>query len=151
MERGQQKKRFYSETQGNAVCGGLMKILWNSPCVTVLWKLFLSRGVSLLVCEVGWLGQACILVVKVSLAIPIIADILEPSLQVVLVYSMLEKKNCRFWSEADAGYLLSGSNKVKLWRQQCRFLLSDCCGWAVILGAGLTTKQLGVQATGAGT
>ena len=44
-------------------------------------------------------------------------DILEPSLQVVLVYSMLEKKNCRFWSEADAGYLLSGSNKVKLWRQ----------------------------------
>ena len=56
MEREQQKKRFYSETQGNAVCGGLMKILWNSPCVTVLWKLFLSRGVSLLVCEVGWLG-----------------------------------------------------------------------------------------------
>ena len=55
MER-QQKKRFYSETQGNAVWGGLMKILWNSPFVTVLWKLFLSRDVSLLVCEIGWLG-----------------------------------------------------------------------------------------------
>ena len=51
------------------------------------------------------------------MAIPTIADFLELSMQVVLVYSMLEKKNWGFWYEADAGYLLSGSNRVKLWRQ----------------------------------
>ena len=37
----------------------------------------------------------------------------------------LKKKKWRFWGEAGAVYLASGSNTVKLWRQWCR-LLVDC-------------------------
>ena len=29
--------------------------------------------------------------------------------------------------------VLVGSNKVKVWRRQSRFLLVDCCGWVIIL------------------
>ena len=47
----------------------------------------------------------------------------------------LEKKKGRFWSEAGADYLSSGSNKMKMWTQWSRFLLLDCCGWGVILGS----------------
>ena len=45
-----------SEMQENDFCGGLVKILWDAPCATVLWKLLLSRSGSLLICKVGWLG-----------------------------------------------------------------------------------------------
>ena len=55
------KKRFYSEIWQNAVWGrgegggGIVKILWDSPCVrVVLWKLSLSKVASLLRGEVGW-------------------------------------------------------------------------------------------------
>ena len=51
---GNRKKRFYSEMQGNNVWGGLVKVLWDSPCVTILWELSLSKGGSLLRGEVGW-------------------------------------------------------------------------------------------------
>ena len=47
---------------------------------------------------------------------------------------MPRKKKGRFWSEAGAGYLPSGSNKVKVWRRWSR-LLVDCCGWELILGS----------------
>ena len=56
-------------------------MLWDSPFVMVLWKLFLSIGGSLLIREVGWL------VAKVSVAILVIANFWEPSLRVVLVYA----------------------------------------------------------------
>ena len=46
----------------------------------------------------------------------------------------LEKKKGRFWGEACADYLPTGSNKVKVWRLWRGFLLLDCCGWVVILG-----------------
>ena len=47
----------------------------------------------------------------------------------------LEKKKGRFWGEAGAGYLPSGSIEVKVWRRWNRFLLVDCSGWVVILGS----------------
>ena len=50
----------------------------------------------------------------------------------------LEKKKGRFWSEAGAGYLPSGSNGVKEWRRWSSFLLLDCCSWVVILAGGNT-------------
>ena len=46
--RGNKKKRFCSEMWGNAVWGGLVKILWASSYLTILWKLSLSKGSSLL-------------------------------------------------------------------------------------------------------
>ena len=64
------KKRFYSEIWENAAWGGLVKILWDSPCATVLWKLFLPKAGSLLIWLrlVGWLRVAyvilCILYLK---------------------------------------------------------------------------------------
>ena len=30
-----------------------MKVLWDSPCVTILWKLYLSKGGAFLRGEVG--------------------------------------------------------------------------------------------------
>ena len=48
---------------------------------------------------------------------------------------MPRKKKRRFWDEAGADYLPSGSNEVKLWRRLSGFLLLDCCGWVVILGS----------------
>ena len=47
----------------------------------------------------------------------------------------LEKKKGRFWGEAGADHLPSGSNKVKVWRWWSEFLLFGCCGWVVILGS----------------
>ena len=47
-------KMSYSKIWGNTVRGSLVKILWNSPCVTVLWKLLLLRSVSLWRVKVGW-------------------------------------------------------------------------------------------------
>ena len=46
----------------------------------------------------------------------------------------LEKKKGRFWIEAGAGNLPSGSNKVKMQRRWSG-LLVDCCGWVLILGS----------------
>ena len=68
------------------------------------------------------------------MAIVTIAEFLEPPLWVVLICA-LKKKKRRFWGEAGADYLLSGSNKVKVWRQWSGFLLLHCCGWVVILGS----------------
>ena len=45
----------------------------------------------------------------------------------------LEKKKGKFWGEAGADYLASGSNEVKVWRRWSGFLFLDCCGWVVIL------------------
>ena len=69
-----------------------------------------------------------------SVAIVIIVEFLEPPLRVVLMYAQKKKKG-RFWGEADADYLSSGSNKMKVWRRWSRFLLLDCCGWVIILGS----------------
>ena len=66
----------------------------------------------------------------------------------------LKKKKWRFWGEAGAGYLASGSNKVKLWRQWSR-LLVDCCNWVLILGGacvqicrGWAYRESGVRCVG---
>ena len=50
-------------------------MLWDSPCVTILWKLFLPKDRSLLRREVG-----CILVAKVSVTIVTVAGLLKPFL-----------------------------------------------------------------------
>ena len=43
---GNSRKRFHSEMCGNAVLGGaeLMKILWDSPRMAVLWNLLNTFG-----------------------------------------------------------------------------------------------------------
>ena len=46
----------------------------------------------------------------------------------------LEKKKGRFWDEAGAGYLPSGSSRVKVCRRWSR-LLVDRCSWVLILGS----------------
>ena len=51
----------------------------------------------------------------------------------IVMACVVKKKKGRFWCEASAGYLPSGSNKVKVWRWWIKFLLVDCCGWVVIL------------------
>ena len=63
-----------------------------------------------------------------------VAEFLEPFLRVALTY-MTEKNEGRFLGGAGAGYLPSGSNKVKAWGQCNGFLLVSCCGWAVILAS----------------
>ena len=50
---GRQQKKFCSEVWENCL-KGLVKILWDPPCVTVLWKLSLSKGEFPLRGEVGW-------------------------------------------------------------------------------------------------
>ena len=52
--KGNRKKRFYGEIWRNAVWGPLGKILWNSPCLTILWKLSLSKGESILRGKIEW-------------------------------------------------------------------------------------------------
>ena len=42
---------------------------------------------------------------------------------------MPREKEGRFWGEAGAAYLSSGSNEVKVWGRWSGFLLVDCCGW----------------------
>ena len=41
----------------------------------------------------------------------------------------------RFWGEAGAAYLSSGSNEVEVWGLWSGFLLVNCCGWVVFLGS----------------
>ena len=48
------EKRFYSEMWGNTVRVRLVKIIWNSPYATILSKLSLSKGRSLLRGKVVW-------------------------------------------------------------------------------------------------
>ena len=65
-------------------------MLWDFPCVTVLWKLSLPKDRSLLRLEVG-----CILVAKVSVTIVTIAGLLKPFLR-SCIDVCLEKKKERF-------------------------------------------------------
>ena len=51
---GNKKKKLFSEMWGNSVEGSLVKILWSSPCLTVLGKLSLSKDGSLLRGKVDW-------------------------------------------------------------------------------------------------
>ena len=53
------------------------------------------------------------------MVIATIAEFLEPS----------------FWDEADADYLPSGNNKMKLWKQWSAFLLLNRCSWVMIVGS----------------
>ena len=83
----------------------------------------------------------------------VIAEFLEPSLWFVLTYVQKKKKG-RFWGEAGAGYLPSGSNKVKVWRLQSE-LQVDCCSWVAILGSvcvgicrGWAHWEIGVRCVG---
>ena len=48
------EKRLYSEMWENTVRVGRVKIIWSSPCATVLSKLSLSKGRSLLRGKVVW-------------------------------------------------------------------------------------------------
>ena len=50
------------------------------------------------------------------MAVATTAELLEPFLRVVLTYAS-KKREGKFCGEAGTGYLSSGSNNVKLWRQ----------------------------------
>ena len=100
--------------------------LWKSCGTLLVWQsygncLYQKVGPSW---EVRLAGIGLHLAAKVSLTIATIG----------LCWCMPRKKKGRFWSEAGAGYLPSGSNKVKVWRRWSR-LLVDCCGWELILGS----------------
>ena len=140
----------------------LVKILWDSPYVTILWKLSLSKGASILRGKVGWDKVAYWLQRCKWLLLPFLSSW---SYHNGLCWCMPRKKKGRFWSEAGADYLPIGSNKVKVGRWWSGFLLLDCCGWVVILGSacveicwgGFTGKQnrmcrqLGQEFDGQGT
>ena len=76
----------------------------------------------------------------VSVATATIAELLLPIATIAgaiitgCVDVCLEKKK-RFWGEAGTGYLPNRSNELKVWRRWSGFLLSDCCGWVVVLGS----------------
>ena len=82
---GNKKMRLYGEIWGNAVWMGLVKVLWDSSCVTVLQKWSLSKCGSLLRGEVGWDRFAYWLQRHQWLLLPLL--FLEPLLWVVLIYA----------------------------------------------------------------
>ena len=52
--RGNRKKKFFSEMLEMLLEDGLVKVMWDFPCGTIVWKLSLSKGESLLREEVDW-------------------------------------------------------------------------------------------------
>ena len=135
------KKSFYSEMWGNAVWGGLVKILWDSPCARVLWKLFLPKGGSLLrSCWLVGIGlhTGCKVFSGYCCHCWVLGAVIMGCIGVCQ-----EKKKGRFWCEVDAGYLPSGNNEMEVWRQWSGFLLLNCCVWVVILGLGSLGNRVG--------
>lgn len=72
------------------------------------------------------------LVANVSVSTATIVEFLQLSLRVVLIHAWKKK---RFWGEAGARYVPTGSNEMKVWGQWNGYLLVDCCLLAVILGS----------------
>ena len=90
-EGDSKKKRIYSKMWENAVWVGLIKILWDSPCVMVLWKLLAPVGSNF-----GWDRVAHLLQRCQWLLLPLLSSRSYYRLQVTAitgcVYVCLEKR-----------------------------------------------------------
>ena len=110
------KKKFYNEKWGNIVWGGLVKVLQDSACITILWKLSLPKGGSLLRDEEMRLAGIRLHTDCKGISGYCYHCWVLGAIFMGFVDVCLEKKG-RFWGDAGAEYLPSWSSRGEVWRQ----------------------------------